>query len=610
MGKDGKHLTLIVNITGDFVVQIKASCNADATLDLLNDTYRFLFSHNQAISESAMHTYYSALPFTPHNTRLYRLYEQETSHSITVLQGLSPTWTSCLSTLSLLGGSTILSISPDGTQLAANLFRSISILDAQTTAFQCQICLTDRAVCIAFSPSESTLATVTSKGLELWNTTTGINQKTQTLSGTHFYAVAFSSQGQYLLLSIDQGLHLHDGMEAGELSVLSTDWNHKMIIFTSNDTQVITGSEEGYIHFFRLSGNWLSEIPERRIFNETEVSGLVLRHDGKRLASSGANGMIRIYDLPSRSPIATLRRPEDWLTIRAIAYHPKEDELVVGHGNCVVIWRQKEMPSDWMPSIHSSHKSQINGIAYSQNGTRIYTNTVIGDIKLWTTTVTQVQKPPKPTSNIKCYAVNQPTSLLATGSQDMSIILWNFTTGDYWKTLIGHTSWPESLSFSDDGVLLASGCVSRTTSVWDVGSGSRLHMLGPHYSYSNVLAFNKDNAHLTTATYNECFVWELKSGELLEQRVRQWPFDRDQRTPYHLRNLNGWQTVMEQSQSQGRKCKYGFCRPPGEYGIIHGPILGDRAALFCNDGRVLFLDISRVMDVYMDPARQIELYSW
>ena len=581
------------------MLQVKASHNAEITLDLLNDTYRFLFSHNQAISESAMHTYYSALPFTPHNTRLYHLYEEETSDSITILQGLRPTWTSCLSSLSVgKHGSAPLGISPDGMQLAVNEYRKITILDARTTASQCQIPLTDSVACLAFSPSKSTLATVTYKGLELWNTTTGTNQKTQTLSGARFREVAFSSRGQYLLLSIDQGLHLHHGTEAGELSVLSTNWSHTRIIFASNDTQVITGSKEGYIHFFTLSGNQLSEIQESRIFSETPVWCLVLRHDDKRLASSGADGTIRIYDLPSRSRIATLRRPESVLGISAMAYHPTEDELAVGDYDSVVLWRQKETPSDWTPSIHSNHGRTINGIAYCQSGARMYTSTASEDIKLWTTTVTRVQEPPKHTGMVICYALNQPTSLLATGSGDKSIILWNFTTGDYWKTLLSHT-WTASLRFSDDCVLLASGSGDCTTIVWDVASGSRLHKLGTHGGCGDVLAFSEDNARLKMGTYKECFVWELKSGELLERRDRDMSVDTHYETPYFLYDSGGWQTVA--SSSQRKKCKSGLCRPPGEYVVRKGPIFGDRAALLCEDGRVVILDISRVMDVYMDP---------
>ena len=139
--------------------------------------------------------------------------------------------------------------------------------------------------------------------------------------------------------------------------------------------------------------------------------------------------------------------------------------------------------------------------------------------------------------------------------------------------------------------------------VWDVASGSLLYKLGRHDSSTvNVLAFSEDNARLTTRTDKECFVWELKSGDLLERRDRDMSVDNDYTTPYYLHDLNGWQTVV--SASQWKKCKYELCRPPGEYRISrrYSPIFGDRAALFCHDGRVLILDISRVMNVHMDPA--------
>ena len=554
---------------------------------------------------SAMHTYYSALPFTPHDTHLYRLYERDTSHSIAVLQGLSPIWTSCLSSLSLgpIGGH-VLCVSPDGTRLAVTHDHKISILDARTTAFQCYI--DRRAIYLAFSPSESTLATVSRNPpcLELWNTTTGIKQQTQMLSGNYVYAVSFSSQGQFLLLSIDRSLHLHHGMRASELSVLVTDWFHKHIIFTSGDTQVITGSER-HIHFFNLSSNQLSEIRERRIFNEAQVGELALRRDGKRLASSGADGAIRIYDLPSRSPIATLRRPESMSAIWVIAYHPMEEELAVCQDKCVVLWREKETASDWVASIHSYHTSSPIRVVYCVNGTRICTSTLGGSLKLWANTMPQVENLPKHADVVSCYAFNHPKSLLATGSRDMSIIFWRFTTGDYLRTLLGHTGRIASLICSDDGDLLASGSGDCTTIVWDVETGILLHKLKPHYSCNEVVEFSKDNTRITTEMDSEYFAWELQSGELVEQQVRDMSADAAHMTLYYLRGHFGWQLVMERSSDKG-KCL--LFRPPAEYGnfeFCHTPIFGDRAALLCNDGRVVILDTSRAMHRLMNPAREI-----
>ena len=181
-----------------------------------------------------------------------------------------------------------------------------------------------------------------------------------------------------------------------------------------------------------------------------------------------------------------------------------------------------------------------------------------------------------------------------------------------WKKMFGHASSVKSLRFSDDGGLLASGGDNGAIVVWDVASGSRLHWLGRHDSGKNILAFSEDNAHLTTRTSNECFVWELKSGELLERRDHDMSDKKADMILTRLDHLDGkdrggWQTVVG-LWDQRKKCKDALFRLPREYGIAqrYGPIFGDRAVLFYSDGRVLILDISRVMNVYMDRARQIE----
>ena len=589
-----------MNIRHDILLQVKASCNAEI-VDLLNDAYRFLSSYNQTISDSAMDTYYSALPFTPHDTHLYRLYEQETRHSITVLQGIHPTWTSCLSILPFRNVQG-LCISPDRTQLAVHKRGTISILDAQTTACQWEYEYhgprSRFQPCFAFSPSESTLAIASPGCLILMNTRTGTNdERTLMPIGNRVNAVAFSSQGQYLLLSIDQSLHLHHGTNTSELSVLSTDRCHTNIIFTRHDTEVISGSWEGHIHFFTLSGNQLSEIQERRMFNETGVWRLVLRHDGKRLALSGRDGTIRIYDLPSQSPIATLRSPEGWGSILAIAYHPTEEELAVGQNGRVVLWREKGTPSDWMSFIHSYHPTRVNGIAYCENGTRMYTSADFSDVKVWATTTSQVQEPPKHARDIKCCAFNHSVSLLATGSDDMSIMLWKITTGDYVRTLLAHTRMVTSLIFSDDGVLLASTSTDCTIIVWDVASGSLLYKLERDVDFADaVLGFSKDNAQLTTRINSALFTWELGSGEVLEQRDRDTGGFLANAETYFFgvgdprsKNLIGGCTVVEMSPNEWKKC---VPQQPGESETFRSPI--DRAALLCENGKVVILDISQV----------------
>ena len=392
--------------------------------------------------------------------------------------------------------------------------------------------------------SEGAVATVWRGTLCISDTITATKRATRELSGSHVYASAFSSAGQYLLLSIDQTLHLYRGTDASELSVLPTDQHHTSLIFTRDDGQVITRSEKGQVHFFSLSSDTLREIPGRSISTQAGILELVLCHDGQRLATSGMDGTIRIYHLSSLACVATLQRPGSVSAINAMAYHPKEEELAVGQDQCLVLWR-KETAGDWVASIHGHHTSPIIGVAYCENGTRIYTGSQDGNVKLWENTRTQVQLSPKHTDAITCYSVDPRASLLATGSRDMSIILWNLTTGDYLRPLLSHKNEILSLEFSEDGALLASGSGDHRAIVWDVASGNVLHVLGPHDQCDRVLAFSEDHRHLRTATSKEIWVWELESGEVVEFEERKTWVNEAPKRPYRALTVNGpeWRRV-------------------------------------------------------------------
>ncbi|MDT7949765.1 MAG: hypothetical protein RQ897_15615, partial [Thermoflexus sp.] len=58
--------------------------------------------------------------------------------------------------------------------------------------------------------------------------------------------------------------------------------------------------------------------------------------------------------------------------------------------------------------------------------------------------------------------------LLASGSDDKTVILWDVGTGERVRTLTGHTDDVNSVAFSPDGRLLASGSGDGTVILWGV----------------------------------------------------------------------------------------------------------------------------------------------
>src|SRR5260221_375855 len=72
--------------------------------------------------------------------------------------------------------------------------------------------------------------------------------------------------------------------------------------------------------------------------------------------------------------------------------------------------------------------------------------------------------------------------LLASGTGDRTVRLWDVASGREVRRLEGHTAAVWGVHFSPDGRLLASGSSDRTVRLWEVASGREVRRLEGHTS--------------------------------------------------------------------------------------------------------------------------------
>ena len=95
-----------------------------------------------------------------------------------------------------------------------------------------------------------------------------------------------------------------------------------------------------------------------------------------------------------------------------------------------------------------------------------------------------------------------------------TIGLWDLQTGTRRATLVGHTWFVETTTFSSDSGLLASGDRTGAIYVWDTVSGHRKKTLEGHQMSVKALAFSPDSSTLASVSHRSLRLWDISTSTL------------------------------------------------------------------------------------------------
>jgi serine/threonine protein kinase len=115
-------------------------------------------------------------------------------------------------------------------------------------------------------------------------------------------------------------------------------------------------------------------------------------------------------------------------------------------------------------------------------------------------------------------AFSPDSKVIASGSADYTIQLWDAVTGRRLQQLAGHWDWVMSVAFSPDGRVIASGSLDKTVRLWNAATGQQLRELAGHSNTVRSVAFSPVGRVIASGSYDKMVrLWDAATGQQLRE---------------------------------------------------------------------------------------------
>ena len=170
-------------------------------------------------------------------------------------------------------------------------------------------------------------------------------------------------------------------------------------------------------------------------------------------------------------------------------------------------------------SVFTDVFSSVFSVAFSPDNQQLLAaGTANGEVRIWDTNRRLQFNLRGHNSRVRALAFHPKSArnILASGSQDTTIHLWDLENGQSLKTLEGQ-SWVYSVAFNHDGTLLVSGHDDHHIRIWDVEKGLLLKDISGHQGRVRAVAFSADGKTLASGSEDKTLrFWDVTAAYTLK----------------------------------------------------------------------------------------------
>jgi len=366
-------------------------------------------------------------------------------------------------------------VSPDGKRLAAaGADKKIRVYSLPTAKLEVTLDATAAMTVLAFLPDSNRLAAGGGdKMVKIWDVNDKKVVQDLPASGLAILALDVSDDGKLVVSgSADSTVRGYDPNSGKELWKWPSRKAACGVSIRKGGKQVAVGIADGTLAVLDIS----SEIPKElgsQVAHVAGVSCVAYSPDGNRLASVGGDGALRVWTVNENGTLTQLVKFEGQPTtgtsgyspLSTVAFSPDNRYVAAGGADGVVrVWdvqtksevRGLRGNTDWVTSVAFTPDGRYlaSGAAEKDNTLRLFelpsldsTTAAGGHLRA-----------------VNAVAVSPNGKHVATAGTDETIKVWEIATGKEVSTLIGNADTPFAIAFlGDDSLVMGGSLPTRDT---------------------------------------------------------------------------------------------------------------------------------------------------
>ena len=226
--------------------------------------------------------------------------------------------------------------------------------------------------------------------------------------------------------------------------------------------------------------------------------------DGKRMATAGDDGLVKIWNLEdeeSTEPVEILESDNGAL-VRCVKFDPTGTTIAAGtRQGKLLIWGCAAGAKAGKPLVVKAHVGALMSIAFSPDSKKIVTGGGDKLVRIWNAaTGAEGLKLEGHAGAVYGVTFSPDGNQIASGSWDRTARIWDTNTGEQKKKLEGHKGDVWAVTFCPAGRILITGSEDRTARAWDWEKGTELARFTGHESTVTSVAFDGDGKYIATGS--------------------------------------------------------------------------------------------------------------